>query len=133
MCSLECFCLGEKAFAQVRKYSHQAEYFRSGKKWPCFLNHFRPNDKFFTQAKDIFAQAKLVLPRLKKLFFFCFCFWMFNFFGMQCMNLLCWINCYFKLNSINGLVISFIFWDWEMNEWYNRKYLCYVMKMIKCL
>jgi len=54
---------------------------------------------------------------------------------MQCMNLLWWINCYFKLNSINGLVISFIFgeWDWKMNEWYNRKYLCYVMKMIKCL
>jgi len=48
------------------------EYFRSGENRPCSLDYFRPNDKFFAQARGIFARAKLVSPKLKKkkIFFF---------------------------------------------------------------
>jgi len=53
-------------------FSPRREYFRSGKNRPCSLDYFRPSDKFFAQTKGIFAQAKLVSPKLKKkkIFFF---------------------------------------------------------------
>ena len=56
-------------------FSPRAEYFRSGENRPCSLDYFRPSDKFFAQARGIFARAKLVSPKLKKKKnFFCFLF-----------------------------------------------------------
>ena len=53
-----------------------AWYFRSDENKSCSLDYFRPSDKFFAQVRGIFAQAKLVSPKLKKkkIFFF---FWLF--------------------------------------------------------
>ena len=48
-------------------FSPRREYFRSGENRPCSLDYFRPSDKFFTQARGIFARAKLVSPKLKKI------------------------------------------------------------------
>ena len=45
-------------------FSPRREYFRSGKNRPCSLDYFRPSDKFFAQARGIFAPAKLVSPKL---------------------------------------------------------------------
>ena len=64
----EIFCPSEEVFSPRR------EYFRSGENRPCSLDYFRPSDKFFAQARGIFAQAKLVSPKLKKKIFF---FWLF--------------------------------------------------------
>ena len=47
-------------------FSPRREYFRSGKNRPCSLDYFHPSDKFFAQARGIFARAKLVSPKLKK-------------------------------------------------------------------
>ena len=51
-------------------FSPRREYFRSGENRPCSMDYFRPSDKFFAQARGIFAQAKLVSPKLKKNYFF---------------------------------------------------------------
>jgi len=65
-------------------FSPRQEYFRSGENRPCSLDYFRPSDKFFAQARGIFARAKLVSPKLKKEFFcfLAFCFWMFS--SLEC-------------------------------------------------
>jgi len=55
-------------------FSPRREYFRSSENRPCSLDYFRPSDKFFPQARGIFARAKLVSPKLKKKNFF---FWLF--------------------------------------------------------
>ena len=62
----EIFRLCEEVFSPKR------EYFRSGENRPCSLDYFRPNDKFFAQARSIFARTKLGSPKLKKkkIFFF---------------------------------------------------------------
>ena len=73
-------------------FSPRREYFRSGENRRCSLDYL--GDKFFAQARGIFARAKLVSPKPKKKFFFflAFCFWMFSSFGMQCMYLVKPIN-----------------------------------------
>jgi len=51
-------------------FSPRREYFRSGENRPCSLDYFCPSDKFFAQARGIFARAKLGSPKLKKKLFF---------------------------------------------------------------
>ena len=49
----EIFRLCEEVFSPKR------EYFRSGENRPCSLDYFRPSDKFFAQARGIFAQLNV--------------------------------------------------------------------------
>jgi len=59
-------------------FSPRLEYFRSGENRPYSLDYFRPSDKFFAQARGIFAWTKLVSPKLKKKKFFFFGFLFLN-------------------------------------------------------
>jgi len=64
VCSLECFRLGEKSFAQAMRYSRPGEIIFAQAKIDFALW------TTFAQAIIFFARAKLVSPKLKKNFFF---------------------------------------------------------------
>jgi len=56
----EIFCPSEEVFSPRR------EYFRSGENRPCSLDCFGPSDKFFAQARSIFARGEIGLAQAKK-------------------------------------------------------------------
>ena len=56
-------------------FSLRREYFRLGKNGQCFLDYFRLNDKFFTQARGYFRSGKVGLAQAKKNYIF----WLFVF------------------------------------------------------
>jgi len=61
VCSLECFRLGEKSFAQARRYSRPGEsIFAKAKKDPALWSTFAQAMNFSLRQWDIFAPAKLV-------------------------------------------------------------------------
>ena len=67
MCSLECFRLGEKSFAQARRYSRPGESIFAQAKIDLALWTALAQAINFSLRRGVFLpEAKLVSPKLKK-------------------------------------------------------------------
>jgi len=66
VCSLECFSLGEKSFAQARVFSAKA------KKDPALWTIFAQAINFFPSGEGYFRSSEIGLAQAKLFFFFGF-------------------------------------------------------------